>query len=283
MGKGGLLALAAVAVLGGCGGASDEAAADEAPLSERADPPAREAAEPPGVVRSGDLESAPWWTRAATPRFECRKGAFCDDFERQGGPRLEWTLREGAGGSTALEAPSATHGANALASRGTGGASFSYLSAPRPTVGASWAGSLAFSFRVDGAPVGRVGGPELTIAGGSPASVGIALDAGGILLEQRQGTCPGAGCTSRTDRVHQGLVPHRWYHVLVGFEVGGGSGPVAAGRVEVMIDRGELIARPLAVALASGPLEVHAGLTRGDAAPFTLRVDDVMSFVLDAW
>ncbi|MDB4937384.1 MAG: hypothetical protein JWP87_4356 [Labilithrix sp.] len=207
----------------------------------------------------------------------CKKGAFCDDFE-DATPGSRWTSSIAADGVVDFIGPSSSFGVHALRATTHGAGASAYLSLAGAPLGTQWVGVLGFSLRVDSLPTTVLGGPEIAVlgSGGAVTRVGFSVLPTGIALHQHAGACSGASCTSRSDVV-AGVKPGEWTHLVVAIETTGTTAP-PYGRIEVTVDGGELLLLPLTVTPFDGKAEARAGITVGDSAPATARVDDVIFY-----
>jgi len=206
----------------------------------------------------------------------CKKGAFCDDFEEPT-PATRWTSTVLAtGGALDFPGPSSSLGAHALRAVTSGAADAAYLTRDGGAVGGQWVGVLELALRIDAVPAVAVGGPELAVidASGTATRIGLAIRPDGLALEQHYESCAGAGCSARSDLVSNEAKPGEWRQLVVAVETYGTTSP-PFGRIEVLVDGGDLIVLPLTVTLSDGRAEARAGITSGDTAPATARVDDV--------
>lgn len=217
---------------------------------------------------------------AATKPFvlvACKKNAFCDDFEGAV-PGSRWSGAVARDGVIDFDAPSSSLGAHALRAASAGAGSVAYLTLDGAPLGTQWVGSLGFSMRLDGVPAEALGGPELAVVGANGAStrIGFSVRPEGIALHQYAAGCSGGACASRSDLVAD-TKAGEWRRLVLAVET---SNAVAApyGRVEVTVDGGELVTLPLVVAPFSGRAVVRAGITAGDSAPATARIDDVVFY-----
>jgi hypothetical protein len=261
-----------VALAAGCAEGVTETAEDAAPralvpsVARSAQGTSQGAAGDEG--RGARPPGAPFTAPAPVSPSPCRKGAFCDDFEVPEAA-TQWSSAVAREGLLDLAGPSASPGALALRARTRGPEGVAYLKLDGPPVGAHWVAVLAFSVRLDAAPVQRVGGPELVVIGrAGVARLGISVRPDGLALDQRADG--GAARSALVAPTRSG----EWRRVVVAVEaVDAATAPF--GRVEVTVDDGELVTTPLVVAPFEGLLEVRAGVTDGDEAPATLRVDDL--------
>ncbi len=206
----------------------------------------------------------------------CKKGAFCDDFE-EASPATRWTSTVlTPGGAIDFPGPSSSLGAHALRAVTSGAGDAAYLTRDGGVVGGQWVGVLELALRVDALPAVAVGGPELAVidASGNATRIGLAVRPAGIALEQHFDSCAGSGCSARSDLVSNEPKPGEWRQVVLAVETYGTTAP-PFGRIEVLVDGGDLIVLPLTVMLSDGRAEARAGITSGDTAPATARVDDV--------
>jgi hypothetical protein len=202
----------------------------------------------------------------------CKKDAFCEDFEEPL-PAKRWTSI--LGGGVDFPAPSSSLGAHALRASTQGGGAAAYLTRAGERVGTQWVGALELSLRVEALPLTTLGGPELAVtdAAGATTRIGFTVRPDGIFLHQRFESCQGGPCTSRTDLVSD-VKAGEWRHLVVAVETYGTTAP-PFGRIEVIVDGGELLVLPLTVTPFDGQVEARAGITFADSAPATARVDDV--------
>jgi hypothetical protein len=277
-----LVALAACAsfALGCAAGTSDEtAAAQPGPVvaysatGHAALPPEPRTDAPRIALHAVERELAA--RTAAIASSACKKGAFCDDFE-DAAPGTRWSGTVASAGVVELGSASTTLGAHSLRTSTSGAGGLAYLTVDAAVVGSHWAGALGFSMRVDAAPSASLGGPAITVALGSGASVriGFSVTAEAISLHQYAGDCGDAPCDVRTDRVTS-MKPGEWRRLVVAVEAASSLAP-PYGRVEVTVDGGELITLPLVVPAFAGPASVQAGITAADDAPATVSIDDVV-------
>jgi hypothetical protein len=210
---------------------------------------------------------------------DCRKGAFCEDFE-EASPGARWTSSVATdGGVIDFVGPSSSFGAHALRATTSGSGAAAYLMLAGPTVAQQWVGSLTFSMRVESLPTTVLGGPEITVTdpNGAVTRIGFSVHPNGIALHQYFDSCSGLSCTARADIVTD-VKPGEWRRLSVGIE-GTGSSAAPYGRIEVTVDdSGDLITLPLAVTPFDGYVEVHAGITIADSVASIARVDDVVFF-----
>ena len=207
----------------------------------------------------------------------CKNGAFCDDFEELA-PAARWTSAViTAGSALDFPGPSSSLGAHALRAVTSGGAvDAAYLARDGGAVGGQWVGVLELALLVDALPATAIGGPELAVvdAAGSTTRIGLSIRPGGVALEQHFESCAGSACSARSDLVSSDAKPGEWRHVVVAVETYGTTAP-PFGRVEVIVDGGDLLVMPLTVPLSDGKAEARAGITSGDTEPASARVDDV--------
>jgi hypothetical protein len=171
--------------------------------------------------------------------------------------------------------PSSSLGAHALRANTQGGGAAVFLSRSGEALGTRWVGALELSLRVDSLPSTMLGGPELAVtdAGGATTRIGFSVRPDGIALHQRFESCLGGPCTSRSDLVSD-VKAGEWRRLVVAIETYGTTAP-PFGRIEVIVDDGELLVFPLTVTPFDGRAEARAGITLADSAPATARVDDV--------
>lgn len=204
----------------------------------------------------------------------CKKGAFCEDFEEPS-PATRWTTTVATAGAVDFPGPSLSFGAHALraVTAGTGGAA--YLAREGAVVGTQWVGVLDLAFRVEAVPVTALGGPELAVvdANGATTRIGFSIRPEGIALHQSFESCTGGPCASRSDLVSD-VKAGEWRHLVVAVETYGTTAP-PFGRIEVLVDDGELLSLPLTVTPFDGTAEARVGITVADSAAATARADDV--------
>lgn len=278
----GAFVVLSIAVVAGCSSApSTPSGAEPEPSEGRGNPVPAETtgAEIGGADVSAPEEEEPYVigpSEPSTPTFNCRKGAFCDDFEGPF-PTPLWTETVATGSaSVSLASISATSGAHSLAIAANDAASAGYMRFAGKTVGNAWAGAVQFAFRATSLPVTSLAGPSLVVlrADGDPASIGVVLDAEGLVLVQREGPVE----VSRS--VLAPALADHWYRIAIGFEANAPqTGGVRFGRVETTVDDDGLVAHDLRVPAVGGGLELFAGVTRGDTVPSSSLVDDVSFFV----
>jgi hypothetical protein len=205
----------------------------------------------------------------------CKTGAFCEDFEEPA-PATRWRNAVITGGALDFPGPSASLGAHALRAVTSGAGGAAYLTRDGGAVGGQWVGVLELALRVDALPVSAVGGPELAVvdAAGSTTRIGLSIGPDGIALAQHFESCAGSACSARSDLVSNVAMAGEWRHLVVAVETYGTTSP-PFGRIEVIVDGGDLLVLPLTVTLSDGEVEARAGITSGDTAPATARVDDV--------
>jgi hypothetical protein len=202
----------------------------------------------------------------------CKKDAFCEDFE-EALPATRWT--NAIGGGVDFPAPSSSLGAHALRATTQGGGPAAFLTRTGEALGTRWVGALELSLRVESLPSTLLGGPELAVtdAGGATTRIGFSVRPDGIALHQRFESCVGGPCTARSDLVSD-VKAGEWRHLVVAVETYGTTAP-PFGRIEVIVDNGELLVLPLTVTPFDGRAEARAGITLADSASATARVDDV--------
>jgi hypothetical protein len=206
----------------------------------------------------------------------CKKGAFCDDFE-EATPTTRWTSTVlASSGALDFPGPSSSLGVHALRAVTSSAGGAAYLTRNGGAVGGQWVGVLELALRVDAVPAVALGGPELAVVddAGAATRIGLSIHPDGLALEQHFESCAGSGCSARSHLVSNETKPGEWRHVVVAVETYGTTAP-PFGRIEVLVDGGDLIVLPLTVTLSDGRAEARAGITSGDTAPATARVDDV--------
>ena len=165
----------------------------------------------------------------------------------------------------------------ALQTKTSGAGASAYLTLAGADLGKHWVGALSMTFRVDAVPTTLIGGPEIAVidANGATTRIGFSVRPDGIAVHQQFEACSGPTCTPRSDLVTD-VKPGEWRRLTVAVEAGNAAPPY--GRIEVTVDGGDIILLPLAVTPFDGKAEVRAGITVADAAPATVRIDDVVFF-----
>lgn len=111
-----------------------------------------------------------------------------------------------------------------------------------------------------------------------PITIRIALKPEGLVLEQLASeTCRRDRCVT-SSQIIAASQPAHWYRVTVGVEANARQA-APYGRVEVIVDGGDLQATDLTVPLYEGSMFLRAGITQGDARPASAHLDDVTLFV----